>query len=605
MITHQFYGKLARALNSGLSTSVILYGDTDDLFGLQWEEEPPSYIPLVPFLLEKFKKSENLIQLVVELNGPIRVMEPEGQDANLRCLREAWGRWRHVSLKGQANMVDIQKEFDETLTAATNQATVALEFLRQLCICFRWNRHNNKFAYRLLIMVEAAEMVVPAGTGDIAQLQPLDRRKVAILQDWFSDPQFYEGSDVVVLIAKARGLVHPWVTQMNQVYKIEVPSPDETQRRDYIAWQARTIASKNPIYEPPQPGVDYPPWNIDLIAAQTAGLNLQALRGLLKEACYSNPHSDVPASMIVAAVENFIQSEIGEDVVEFKKPTHTFADVRGFLNLKKFLLEELIPQMPTLAGFAVSGPIGAGKSFIFEALASELDQPIIVLKNLRSMWYGQTDVIFEKLRRVLKAVGRCLIFVDEADTQFGGVGPDANETEKRLTGKVQAMMSDTELLGQVVWCLMTARIEQLSADIRREGRAGDLIIPVLDPECGSEDYCDFVDWLCEACQDPLVEGQVLAVREAMAGRSAAAFASIRRKAKTKKVRGSTELIALIKNVLSADIGPTRRYQTLQAMLNCTWLPLLPKRSQSNIETERRAWKQEIEKLQAQGFGGKA
>ncbi len=57
-----------------------------------------------------------------------------------------------------------------------------------------------------------------------------------------------------------------------------------------------------------------------------------------------------------------------------------------------------------------------------------------MLKNIRSQWFGQTDVIFERLRRVLEALEKVVIFVDEADTQFGGVGEGAHETERRLTG---------------------------------------------------------------------------------------------------------------------------------------------------------------------------
>src|SRR5690606_37116540 len=117
-----------------------------------------------------------------------------------------------------------------------------------------------------------------------------------------------------------------------------------------------------------------------------------------------------------------------------------------------------------LPGAAIAGPIGAGKTFIFEALAGSLGLPVLVLKNIRSQYFGQTDVVFEKLRRVLEALGKVILFVDEADTQFGGVGAGAHETERRLTGKIQAMMSDPKLRGKVVWLLMTARIERLSPD---------------------------------------------------------------------------------------------------------------------------------------------
>jgi hypothetical protein len=37
----------------------------------------------------------------------------------------------------------------------------------------------------------------------------------------------------------------------------------------------------------------------------------------------------------------------------------------------------------------------------------------------------------------LTALDKVVIFVDEADTQFGGVGAEAHATERRLTGKLR------------------------------------------------------------------------------------------------------------------------------------------------------------------------
>ena len=228
-----------------------------------------------------------------------------------------------------------------------------------------------------------------------------------------------------------------------------------------------------------------------------------------------------------------------------------------------------------LPGAAIGGPIGAGKTFIFEAVASELDMVVLVIKNLRSKYYGETDVIFERLRRVLMALSRVLIFIDEADTQVGGVGADTHETERRLTGKIQSMMSDPLLRGKVVWLLVTARIHLLSPDIRRPGRVGDLIIPVLDPE--GKDREAFLDWVAS----PVISGKLTGEdRERFAiatdGWSAAGFAALRSELKAKaKLQGTKgkltmdEVIAVIEDLLPPAIGDTRRYQTLQALVNCT------------------------------------
>jgi SpoVK/Ycf46/Vps4 family AAA+-type ATPase len=97
---------------------------------------------------------------------------------------------------------------------------------------------------------------------------------------------------------------------------------------------------------------------------------------------------------VIGKVEEYIKSQVGEDVIEFARPKHRLIDLVGFGQLKKFLANELIPRLSAtddsaLVGAAVCGPIGGGKTYIFEAVAAELGVPILVLKNMRSKWFGE------------------------------------------------------------------------------------------------------------------------------------------------------------------------------------------------------------------------
>jgi hypothetical protein len=377
-----------------------------------------------------------------------------------------------------------------------------------------------------------------------------------------------------------------------------VPAPDEAVRRHCIGW----------FMETHQDGKRIQLWSDeDELARFTAGLSIHALMQLLKGA--QHERRPLTRAHVVGKVEEYIQGQLGEDIVEFKKPEHTLDDVVGFSALKRFLCDELIPRFRSsgkdgLSGAAVAGPIGGGKTYIFEAVAAELDMVVLVLKNIRSQWFGQTDVIFERLRRVLDALSKVLIFVDEADTQFGAIGPHAHETERRLTGKIQAMMSDPRLRGRVVWLLMTARIHLLSPDIRRPGRVGDLIIPVLDPE--GADRTAFLNWLVEGSFDGALDAQRHASLDAAtAGYSAAAFASLRGELRAKAATQGGALsfdavLEIIHDHLPPAIQDTRRYQTLQALLNCTRRSLLP--NPKVDEDQRQAWGEELRKLELKGVG---
>ena len=322
-----------------------------------------------------------------------------------------------------------------------------------------------------------------------------------------------------------------------------------------------------------------------------------------------NVKEELTQAAVVGKVEEYIQSQLGEDIVEFKKPAHTLRDVIGFSRLKEFIASEMLPRLgrdgeDALPGAAVCGPIGGGKTFIFEAMASELNMVVLVLKNIRSQWFGQTDVLFERLRRVLEALSHVLIFVDEADTQFGGVGAGEHSTERRLTGKIQAMMSDSRLRGRVTWLLMTARIHLLSPDIRRPGRVGDLIIPVLDPE--GEDRREFLAWAIRPAQKEAPDAAAMEQLDALTRDWAAAnFAALRSelKARARQQGGPLEVVdilAMVQDLLPPAIGPVRRYQALQALVNCTRRSLLPDPSVS--DEERAAWGDEIRVLERRGIG---
>ncbi len=580
---YDFYARIARVLNSGQSRSLILSGDVYDLF-----HDGSQYVPLIPYLVGK-TQIDGLIRLVYELNGPIRVLEERDK------LQRAWIEWRSgqdpdallvqgLRAKGESEYDHLARKFDQLLIDAIGNPTLALEFLRQLTICSR----SSSLKHDLLILVEAADMLLPSGREDVASLSDAQLRRIAIVQDWFGDPAFMTGGDSVCLIAESRALIHPRVSRMPQVLTVEIPAPSTDERHHFIETFCEAAPRKPRLGSSPAE-----------LAAATAGLSIHALRQLLAGAAYAG--EPLAPREVVARVEQFIQAQLGDDVVEFKKPEHRLDSVVGFAKLKAFLREELIPRFretgdAALPGAAVAGPIGSGKTFIFEAMAAELGVPVLVLKGIRSQWYGQTDVIFERLRRVLEALEKVVIFVDEADTQFGGVGREEHSTERRLTGKIQAMMSDPRLRGRVTWLLMTARIHLLSPDIRRPGRVGDLIIPVLDP--AGDDRTEFLRWVAQVVAPEPDEATIARLDELTQEYSAAAFAALRSRLKAAKVKSLDEVVAIVRDQIPPAIGRTRRYQTLQALVNCTRRSLLP--DPHVPEEQREAWEEEIRLLEAAG-----
>ena len=188
-------------------------------------------------------------------------------------------------------------------------------------------------------------------------------------------------------------------------------------------------------------------------------------------------------------------------------------------------------------------------------------------------------------------------------------GSSHENTGKRLTGKIQAMMSDSALKGKIFWLLMTARVHRLSPDIRRPDASGDLIIPILDPT--GDDRAKFIDWLLEPLVGTAVtEPERLQLAKEIRANSfptSAADYALRAELKAAISLAATTLqTPLLDRVqstltgrIAADIEPVRRYQSLQALVNCTRRELLPDPKIS--DRERAEWRDKIAELEAQGI----
>lgn len=602
MPEYDFLKQAGRVLNSGQARTLILSGNIQDLF-CRTADGREEYVPLIDFLIAQWDL-KNLILIVYELNGPIRFV----RESDNEKVRKAWFQWRvgydsdELAIKrmlaeknASLEMDAVAKTYDDSLRGAIRNPTLALELLRQMCLCSRTRLKGRALLEEdLLIVIEGADMVIP--DAPITSLSDIDRQRVHICHDWFGDPDFANGEDKVVLLSESRSQLHHRVARLPQLLEVSVPSPDEPVRRHFISWFEAGDGA----------GGELLLWaGKDELARLTAGLSIHALMQLLRGARHGN--RTLKQEDVVRKVEEYIQSQIGDEIVEFKKPRHRLEDLVGFTRLKGFLRTELMPRFnatgpEALPGAAVCGPIGSGKTYIFEAVASELDMVVLVLKNIRSQWFGQTDVVFERLRRVLNALAKVLIFVDEADTQLGGVGPETHSTERRLTGKIQSMMSDPRLRGRVVWLLVTARIHLLSPDLRRPGRVGDLIIPTLDPE--GEDRRAFLRWVVKpALSDGVDPEQMRQLEAVTGGYSAAGFASLRSELKAKHILTGSRLtfdqvLDLISDHIPPAIEETRRFQTLQALVNCTRRSLLP--DPEVTDEQRREWGRELRELEARG-----
>jgi SpoVK/Ycf46/Vps4 family AAA+-type ATPase len=442
-------------------------------------------------------------------------------------------------------------------------------------------------------------MIFP--TGEISRLTDNDRKCISICRNWLSEPGFTNSFDRVVFMAESREQLNDKLSCLPQLVEVEVPFPDYNARLAAINW----FCSKRKEEEKPKlwSGATY-----EVLASYTAGLTIQVIMQLLKDfSPNSNKKNELERILepkhVIKRVEEFIKSQLGESV-EFKKPEHTLKDVVGFSKLKRFLRDEIVAPLKKTgkfdySGAVVAGPNRVGKSFIFEALAAELGVIILVLQGMRSKWFGDTDVRVNRLKRLLSVLDLALIWMDEAHTQLGGIGPDVHETEVRLTGAIMNMMSDPRFRGKIFWLLADARVQLLPPDVRQPGRPGDLMIAVTDPK--GKDFDDFVAWTINPVMKESSALFFETMKKTLEGYSAGAFDFVRRQLKGKAAKleksdlTEAEITGVIDNLIIPEFKLVREIQTLHALVNCTRVDLLPMEftSRQELDKQREKWRQKL------------
>src|SRR5678816_855859 len=117
----------------------------------------------------------------------------------------------------------------------------------------------------------------------------------------------------------------------------------------------------------------------------------------------------------------------------------------------------------------------------------------------------------------IRALGRVIVVVDEADAVFGSRQADGDSgVSGRVFAAFAAHIGDSTLRGRELWVAMTSRPDLLSIDMKRQGRFG-LCVPLF-PAQGPDDVIELFTTLAGIKKIALADAIQAYIREQMGAR---------------------------------------------------------------------------------------
>ena len=93
------------------------------------------------------------------------------------------------------------------------------------------------------------------------------------------------------------------------------------------------------------------------------------------------------------------------------------------------------------------------------------------MKNFRDKWVGSSEGKLEKIFRLIRALGRCYVFIDEADQALGR--RDSASGDSSVGGRIYSMLAEemgsSTNRGRVIWVLASSRPDLIEVDLKRPG----------------------------------------------------------------------------------------------------------------------------------------
>lgn len=448
---------IAESYESNASSQFIIYGNINDRLVLPCPPNP-RIAALPDFLLNVLLARFDVV-LSYDLGNGIRVEKGPEVFSKWPYFQESQKDWK------------APRPAVETLT-------------RYFRYCANLMRLNQP-AVQIACIIKNADLLVPALQGGL----DYDLNALAsLMRDWSNESLLSGHALATFLLTENLNDLHPLIVNNPRVarIRIDLPSPDQ------LLEGFRVLAPSFPV------SLSRMSADLPAVAEQLAGATLGALESVIK----TKEHRKEPLRAVdIAKLKKDLVEKDTSGLIEFIESPRTLNDLYGLDKIKAWLRQDIelwkkndIAALPK--GYLLCGPVGTGKTFLVECLAGEASVPIIKMKNFRDKWVGSSEGNLEKIFRLIHALGRCYVFVDEADQALGR--RDSSGGDSGIGGRIYSMLAEemgsSSNRGKVIWVLASSRPDLIEVDLKRPGRV-DLKIPLF-PTASSKEGFDLLRLLC-------------------------------------------------------------------------------------------------------------
>jgi hypothetical protein len=368
----------------------------------------------------------------------------------------------------------------------SKQPRAAIEFLTHY---FRYSANLARLNHepvQIACLIKGVDLIAPSLRGgmdyDLGAI-------VTLIRDWASDGALADYPLATFLIAENLNDVHPLLTRNPRAHQEQIPLPSPEELAS--AFQVLSSRYPKPLSNRTQ--------NAERVAGALAGSTLAAAEKLLK--AKEHAAEELTAADLAGIKKQIVEADC-RGLIEFVESRKTLDAISGGEAIKAWLRQDIalwekgdVAALPK--GYLLCGPVGTGKSFTVECLAGEAGVPVVKFGNFRDKWVGSTEGNLERIFRLLRALGRCYVFIDEADQSLG---KRESGGDSGVSGRVYSMiaeeMGSSASRGRIIWVLASSRPDLIEVDLKRPGRV-DVKIPLLPTATAAEGF-ELIRFLCRS-----------------------------------------------------------------------------------------------------------